>query len=258
MQHGSFFSNLLTNLKSMPEKTKRIILVIIVFIIILILGFTIRDIMDKSNQPLTIKNYNKYLSSAPDDYEKTLLSQIYAVTKDNLPIGTDENTFIRDAEIRKDSFSKNKENGVTSTHFLLDIDSLKMTYTVDFAWSKDKKKILSDSIVVNCPPISEMKYPETKCYGMYNNTSSPELYLPYTSFTEDGQIKYQITLSEDLYIINIYTNACDNKNLERQYKEEALEWLKSTPINYQNYSLYYDNVCKKTESASEYNGPRHE
>lgn len=258
MDPNSPLSNLLMNLKMMPEKTKKALVVMGVFILLVIAGFVIKNIVDKAGQPLTIKNSGKYLSSAPDDYEKTLLAQIYAVAKDSLPADTDENTFIHDAEIRKDSFTENKENGVTSTHFLLDIDSLKMTYAVDFAWSKDKKKILSDSIVVNCPPISEMKYPETKCYGMYNNTSSPELYLPYTAFTDDGQIKYQVTLSEDLYIINIYTNACNDKSLENEYKEEALKWLKSTPINYQNYSLYYNNVCKETKTEPEYSGPRHE
>ena len=259
MQPDSPLSNFITNLKLMPKNTKKAIVGIIALIFLIIIGVTINNIVEKSNQPLTIKNYDRYLSSAPESYEETLLTQIYSLIQDSLPVGTDEDSFVRDAEIRKDSFTENKEDGITSTHFLLDIDSLKMTYTVDFAWSKSKKEILPDSIIVNCPPISEMKYPETTCYGMYNTTSSPELYLPYTAFAEDGKIKYQLTLSQDLYIINIYTNACNDKALENQYREEALEWLKSTPINYENYSLYYDNVCKNTTSGSEeYTGPRHE
>lgn len=245
MEQQSRLAILIENLGLTSAKAKRAIIVIAVAIILVAVMIFVKNKIDEGSQNIIIENYGEYLSGAPNDYKKTLLSQIYRAIQDSLPLDVDESTFVSDARIRDDSYTETVEGDMTSANFLLDIDSLKMTYSVSFAWEKNKKEVLPDSIIVNCPPIYDMKYPETTCYGMYNETSSPELYLPYTTYKDDGTAKYQITITPELYFINIYTNACGDTALAEEFKKEALDWLKETPIKYKNYSLYYDDVCNK-------------
>lgn len=245
MEQQSRFGILMENLGLTPAKRKIIIILMIAMIGFVVVMVVVNRVIEERSQNIIIENYNEYLSGAPNNYKKTLLSEVYRAIKDSLPLDVDEDTFVSDARIRDDSYEEIVEDDIVSASFLLDIDSLKMTYDVAFSWSKDKKETLPDSVIVNCPPIYDMKYPETTCYGMYNETSSPELYLPYTTYKDDGTAKYQITITPELYFINIYTNACGNTDLIEQYKKEALTWLQSTPIHYKNYSLYYDDVCNK-------------
>ena len=89
-----------------------------------------------------------------------------------------------------------------------------------------------------------MKYPETICYGMYNNTYSLDLYLPYAVYPEGHDPNDSTPLAPNYIIhgdefdktIDIEVSICDAE----KFKQEAMDYLNSTPIKLNEYKINYN------------------
>lgn len=180
----------------------------------------------------------------PDNAKEFVSDNIWQIIKMNVP-GVDENN-ISDVIIREGTYEEEvAEDGSVIATFLVDIDSLKQTYVVNTGWSADKKIVYET--IVDCPPLSEMKYPETVCIGAYHNTYSLDLYVPYaiypdgafdeqTEEAEEMAPNYMITGDEDSHTLNIMVSVCDAD----KFKQEALNYLKTTPIKLDEYTINYE------------------
>lgn len=190
-------------------------------------------------------------ANVPENVKDFVEDNIWQVIKLNVP-GVDTNN-VDDVVVREGSYEEEEnDDGSISMNFIVDIDSLKQTYTVSTGVSKDKKTVYE--VVVDCPPLSEMKYKETVCHGMYHNTYSLDLYVPYAVYpdgfdSDDAQQplapNYMITGDEDNHTLNIMVSVCD----EERFKNEALEYLKTTPINLDEYTINYEINSVNVECA---------
>ncbi len=231
------FKNLLKNL----TKSQRIVLGVIaqaLFIIILIL---IVQSFTGEKKHLSIDKSDTSDVDLTENVEKFVADNIWEVVKNYVP-GAESND-INDAVIREGTYEEiENEDGTIGADFIVDIDSLKQTYVVSTAWSKDKSVVYE--VTVSCPPQSEMKYSETICYSAYNNTYSLDLYLPYAIYpdgfdAEDAEPtapNYMITGSEEDKTLDIMVSQCDAD----KYKNEAMDYLKTTPIKLDEYEIIYE------------------
>lgn len=149
--------------------------------------------------------------------------------------------------IRTESFSIKTNNTNKSATFLIDIDNLKQTFKISYAWSPTSTNKLPSNFSVDCPQNTEMKYEGTFCEGMYNDTSSPSLYLPHSFLAEnnnDGYYMEQKRMPDGTNTIKITINACET-DMQNHLKEEAKKYLDSTAIKQNEYDIEYQNNCYK-------------
>lgn len=125
---------------------------------------------------ITIQNYND-ISSASNSTKAKLEEFLYRF------LDTHHNNIkdLNDVYIRNDSYNKKEDDSLTSETFLLDINSLKITYQVSYTWSD--KTIVPDGIIIDCPKTEDTKFPESKCVGMYNTSEEMALQAKYPLIT---------------------------------------------------------------------------
>ncbi len=229
-------NELVTNLKNNLTRNQKIaILVGLQIVVIIILAAVINGVFG-DRLHVDIKNSGE-LSSIPTEYTddfKNVLWNVVSSNYDNV-----EKSVIDDVVVRENSYTESKSGSIAEANFLVDIDSLKQTYNVSIQWSDEE--VLPDGISVECPPVSQMKYKETFCKGMYNNTNSFSLYFPYYVYKNeygeectinecgdgDKSLVYAIECDENTNVINIESSICDVE----KYNREALDYIKNdTPF----------------------------
>lgn len=239
------FESLKQNL-SKKQKIGIIIVLQVVFIG-LVVGVVNWAMQPRENVAVT----NENVTPIPDANWRGIKNELWDLIEQNVP-GLDESV-VDDATIREGTYEETFENDITTARFLLDIDSLKQTYAITVSWS-DKVE-LHDAMQINCPPQSQMKYPETVCYGMYNNTYSLDLYLPYAVYPEESEESeagplapnYIIHGDEEAGTIDIMVSVCDAE----KFKKAALDYLKTTPINLSKYAINYEVNSVNTNCGEE-------
>lgn len=171
----------------------------------------------------------------PKNAEDFISENIWMIIKSRVADVTRND--IDDVVIREGTYTETvNEDGSIAASFIVDIDSLKQTFTVSTGWSKNGNEVYET--IVDCPPLNLMKYPETVCYGAYHDTYSLDLYLPYTIMAShnDEAVDVYIEGNEEEKEILISVANCNPGKL----KNQAMEYLKSTPIDLSKYRITYD------------------
>ena len=175
----------------------------------------------------------------PKNAEEFIAENIWSIVSSK--VADVSSNDIKDVVIREGTYEETQnEDGTVSASFIVDIDSLKQTFTVGVGWSKDGKTVYEP--IIDCPPLELMKYPETVCYGAYHNTYSLDLYLPHLVYPEgrDGASpaapNYMITGDQDAKTLNIMVSICDAE----KFKKEAWEYLNTVPIDFSDYTVKYE------------------
>lgn len=231
------------------SKTQRIIAIIVIQLIIgIILIATINIIFREEKPKIEITNDDS-LQNVPAEDVDQLKKQLWEVVSKN--VDNADKSVINDGVVREGSYKENEDEQYHGAEFLLDIDSIKQTYAISIIWS-DKEEV-ADSVYINCPPRSQSKYPESFCQGMYNNTNSLELYLPYeiaSPYVEEYSYAgsdLRITGDEATGVITVGLNPCNNNYI---FREKAEEYLQTIP-NIEKYRIEYvvndkvDVVCEE-------------
>ncbi|MBR3157307.1 hypothetical protein IKF20_02685 [Candidatus Saccharibacteria bacterium] len=233
------FKTLLGNL----TKNQKIVLVVIAQILVIAIIASVLQFALADKPHATIDDAND--SEMPGDAEDFIEENIWQLIESNVP-NVDRNN-IKDVTIREGTYEESEnEDGSISVNFIVDIDSLKQTYTVSTGWSKDKSVVYE--VIVDCPPQELMKYPETVCQGTYNNTYSLDLYLPYVvdSSIEDAAPLVFMDGNESKRTIDVTVSACNPE----QYKKLATDYLDSTPLDLSEYTINFevsstDAICEE-------------
>ncbi len=221
-------------------KNQKIGIIVIIQIIIIMLIVVWVNIAIQPKAHVEVVNENE--TNIPDSNWRGLENELWNLIQNNVSDVTQSD--VDDVVIRDGTYEETTNNDITTARFLIDIDSLKQTYSVVISWSNSVE--LYDALSIDCPPIDQMKYPETVCYGMYNNTYSLDLYLPHAVYPEGYNPNaddayplapnYIIHGDEDTKTIDIEVSACDPD----KFKGEALEYLSTTPINLSDYTVNYN------------------
>lgn len=223
------------------SRNQKIVIAVIVQAIVIITLVLVFQNFTGQHQHVFIEQGSVVSEELPEDVNKFVSSNIWQVIQQYVPGANKDN--IKDVVIREDSYEEGEnEDESVWANFIVDIDSLKQTYRVSTAWSKNENIVYETT--VSCPPQNLMKYPETVCYSPTNNTYSLNLYLPYIIYPEGADDEDSEPLAPSIMItegnanktIDVMISACD----EDKFKKEAQEYLNSTPIKLDEYTINYE------------------
>ena len=227
------FKTLINNL----SKTQKICLLVALQIIVIVILASLVQSFTAEKSHVEIENNAEISAEIPDNAERFIKDNIWQLIKDKVA-DVDKNNI--DVVIREGTYNEiYTDDGVQAT-FIVDIDSLKQSYRVSTGWSEDGSTVYE--VIVNCPRADEMKYPETICYGAYNDSYSLDLYLPYSIYPEEGDEEevvapdVYINGDEDRKIIDVMVSKCDVDS----FKKKATDYLKTLPIDLNDYTINYE------------------
>ena len=238
----------------MNKKPKNIKLLVILgsCIVVLILGFlSLKNILRKNEfgEEIKIDNFSNYYKNVPQKTQDSIYNTLYNIVS----INTDDKATIpkNGALIRDNEHKENfdKKTNVHSGEFIVDIESIKQSYSISFYWSdkEDSRYISGYTTTASCLSENLNIYDFNTCVDgntSYNNliTKYPLIQvLPinveyfsdnYTSYT-----KYSITysVSNDKVIINI-------SDYSGGSHEKALKSISDRGYNLKDYTIEYKDL----------------
>ena len=225
-----------------------LILVVALFILIPIIIFllSLGGLFNKE-KGFNISNIDEYLKKVDPDDKNFLLSALFKQVK-NFSDADLENNLV-EGEIRDGSYSEKKEGKITTSVFLLDIDAIGQTYRISFPWSYSDDEDTTTGLSIDCPPSDQSKFPDNYCESAYTNSSSIEIYLPYTG-NVDGQ-KYEVKknyLMENE--LKLFMVACGNDDLLEAAKADFVNWINNTKFLENIYDIDTVDTCTQFNSGS--------
>ena len=236
-------------LSELSTKQKIVIISVVILFIAFFILFIIRPNNGYGNE-VGINNYDKYISNLPADRRNSINSTLYNIIKNNLKSG---NPKVKDATIREKSVinNYNKITNVNSGTFIVDIPSIKQSYSIYFEWSADINNVnLSGyTAAASCLSKDKLIYGDFGCKDDFtnnktNNDSSIILdYLPYSTFnytiTADLNDNNKVSLNVAMILYSTDTRDGNRDNSISKYKSEIVNWIKSKSLNPDNYVINY-------------------
>ena len=149
----------------------------------------------------------------------------------DLPAGT--------AVIRPETLESETDSGIVNVSFILDVDRFQQSYRAYLAWSEDQKTWLPEDTLVECAEVQLSKYPDVLCYGMYMNSDSIELYLPYFGKIDTGE---EYTVKQRYYAdggpyLEIAIDSCGDKKILDAALADVKKWLINNKLDPEKYAF---------------------
>ncbi len=213
-------------------------LICIPFIII-----TVITLSNKYGQ-LKIDNFSDFIN-LPEDGKTEIFQLLYSQVKNE-----DGNAPNSGATIRQDTIESNydEKTKIYSGSFVVDIDSVKKTYVVNYVWS-DNKDIASDTSI-NCPTKNIDKYNTgINCINSRGETGKNRLINITPSYIEvKTNLKAYVSLKNygnnpnDPYLeINI--NSCNDTSIINLTKKTIEDWLDNNYLEKNIVPFEIRNLC---------------
>ena len=220
---------------------KRIIIISAIVIAGLLLIPLIIALTPKEYDALKVQNSSSQAVSkiSTEDFNtfRTYLIRHLRQQKMIAEDATIDDVAIREDTVKVSSSGHAHNDGSVVSSFLVDIDSVKQTYKITIVRSPEEMTDIP--VQINCPHISQMKYPEVECIGYYGDSSKKvEHHLPYeTKLTSNEKV---IVKSLANFTIQVYLYSCDQKSPKTKETEELIKnWIKEIG---DDASLYQLNV----------------
>ncbi|MBR1795888.1 hypothetical protein IJ765_01320 [Candidatus Saccharibacteria bacterium] len=220
----------------MKNKKNLIITIISIIISATLIFLLVITLLPKEYDAVKITNESVNLSKIPSEYLTAFRTQLIRhLREQNLTKSDDIDVSIREDTIH--TFTEiNHSINTTTSAFIVDIDSVKQTYQVKVLNATgDYVGIYTQ---INCPKVSEMKYPNTECIGRFGDSSKKvEHHLPYETKLASGE-KLIIKSIAGSNILQIYLYSCDQKSPKIKETEELVKnWIKEIGDDANLYQL---------------------
>lgn len=195
---------------------------------------------------VTISNYGQKIKNLPKDYENLITSMLYDMVRHN----SSENiklTTIGNAVIRSGSDTQEASNGRVTGLFIVDLESIKQSYRVQYEFSIDPNNdtISGYPLLVSCLEKDELIYGNFDCKEVNSDLSQEDPIiglLPYTTLTYE--IKGTLNDSETVSLqVTVFLSSADYKTgvdaAIEQRKQQVEAWIHSQNLDPTNYSITY-------------------
>ena len=217
-------------------------------ILILLIVLATVAIINRDEPIARIKNLDNYLVGATASDKDHLQKELYTFLTRQYT-NTEINKL--DIYIRDDTYVAEQADEASFADFIIDIDELKISYLVSFVFPNEMAT--SENPIFDCPPIEDMKYPETECVGMFNSSAELKIQannpisaiLPISvdkyDFGSRETIKYEILGYYDEesgdFIVRIIDYSGGNYDL-------ALQEIRNRGYNPEDYTIDYVNYAE--------------
>lgn len=218
----------------MSEKLKTILKISIIAIVsTTIITLLVLILIPKNYNRVTVTNQNTLSSLSRKEFNDFREELLNLLEVNNLISETEK---VSDVTVREDtvsSISEYQTDGklLRTTTFLIDIDSLKQTYSVLVFGGNVKMPGYTTQIT--CPLSSETHYPDSKCNGLLGNSSSTFVRnnLPHELKLASGEkilIKKLEVSKDHNQVLQIYLYSCDDNAPPISKTQTAVkDWVKS-------------------------------
>lgn len=231
------------------------VVIAIVGALVLLIGFiTQQQSKNEYGNGVTIQNYDQKVKNLPKQMRDGIEAYLYNILQKNTPEGADL-LGIKDAYIREESDSQvyTASINVYSGNFIVDIESLKQSYYVQYSYSSDSGNLdaAGDAVVISCLEEKDLKYGAFDCFDFISQQASKYdavvQYLPYENFS--FRISADATGGDDAFKLvvelRIPESGLSGDTASRQaavalYKNEVLDWIRSKGLKPEDFTIEYN------------------
>ncbi len=230
------------------DKKRKIIIIVGLVIFLGFVGLIVFISLQNTTPRLKIDNID-YVQNLSDDVKNSLEIDLYRTVDDN----TDEKVPTSGALIRTNTATSdyNSTTKVYSGNFIVDIESLKQSYFIQFSWSKEKNNpnLSSTSNLVSCVrDKSLIIYPDFKCkdqFSFSNDTDDADVYLngylPHIEALSTGE--NFVLLDNGINKLMIQLDNCHNNTLVSEAISKTNEWLDSIGVDHNKIDIQPMKDC---------------
>lgn len=227
----------------------------VAFVILAIILSIVGLLLNKNpyGESIQIQNYNNKIKNISNDYENNIEAQLYKAvqfnSEDKVNGAEVKDAFIRDGSDKQTEARKDVQY---SGSFVVDIESRKESYKVQYAYSRNANDefVSGYPVTVTCVDPSEVKYKEFNCKdGSENNTIQGKNaiinFLPHetVSYTLRAElVDDTLTLHAELYIpsIDLSGNEASRREVVTMYKNEVTQWITAQGFKPEEYTIEYN------------------
>ena len=201
---------------------------------------------------IRIQNYDDKVENLSADMRDSMESYLYNIVVKNVDSSVNPSK-ISDAYIREDSNKQLYDNDTTvyNGSFIVDMESIKQSYFVQYGYSdSNTKDVGGNPVVVSCLPKDQLKYGEFKCVDFVSaQTSENDIllqYLPYKNFS--FKLSPDATQGDTLVIVakldipqsDLMGDTASRASIVTMYKQEVIKWIESKGADPSKYIIQYN------------------
>lgn len=237
-----------------PKKKKAIIIGSILFFVVLpivatVVWFVAQRIAPDPNSGtrIAIANFDENVQNISDTRRKGILGAVWKIVKYNNPELADA-TAIKDAIIRTNSATQDEvTTGVQySGDFIVDIESLKQSYGVRYAYSTDEYDTFDAGVpsLAYCLEKTNLKYGPFDCKdplkGQVSVGDSFLDNLPYTGSLYTVSDGFRDADNKRLIVVKLLLNSKNvSTDIVERRKTQAREWITAQAGSVDAYSVKF-------------------
>lgn len=203
---------------------------------------------------LRIQNFNQKVKNVSTTMRSSVEATLYNVAKKNVSNEIDllkvDDAFIRDNSDKQDY---DKPTDVYTGNFIVDIESVKQSYFVQYTYVKDKdnEEGLTNRVVISCVKEKDLKYGAFECTDFVEEQATQNdviiQHLPFSNFS--FRIAADTTAGEDNLILKVELripgsdlkgDLASKQSAVALYKNEVAIWLKSKNLEPSDYTYEYN------------------
>lgn len=240
-----------------PNRVKQLFIIGgIVFVVLIIIVSIVGVLMNQNpyGESIDIKNYGEKVKNISDDYEHNIEAQLYTAVQFNSEEKVN-GAEVDDAYIREgsDTQSEVKRNEQYSGSFIVDIESRKESYKVQYAFSRAENDpfVSGYPILITCVDADEVKYEEFDCKDgseddvVIQGAASIVNFLPHdtVSYALRAVLEGEtVTLEADLHIpsMDLSGDEASRREVVAMYKQEVTTWITTQGFNPADYTIEYN------------------
>ena len=223
------------------NRVKAVIGVIIVGLTMIIVCAIINATL--SVRPLEFSNLDQINSSLSSDEIRELEKYLWQSIQESEGVSEVNQTL--DALIRPSSYEE-KDSDVTKNYsFLVDVDALKATYKISFAFKKGYS--FYEIPDISCPTPELMKYSDTYCRIGRSSTTSATIgsYLPTEFRLDSGELVIVSVgyTEEGKDYLNVRVSSCGDDEIISQAHSEVKKWIDKHNFDSEQYEIKIPAFC---------------
>ena len=198
---------------------------------------------------LKIANYDTYVKNLPKSERELIENMLYETVLLN-GVKEEDIKNVKDALIRESSYKQEFDKKIYTTHFIVDIKSLKKSFRVEDLYSNlspEQSGLYDYTLLVLCLDKKDLIYGEFKCQDRMSVENGLEQFDPIIQHLPESNLDYSLSLDtssrKPKVNATLYLSEVDYRlGLEsaiEQRKETIKKWFISNSLDINNYIIEY-------------------
>lgn len=219
------------------KKRITIFLSLFVMIVLVVSAFYILFFNNQNNSGVVITNQDQLPKDISNSDLEEIKTSILNYLKDNYDQFKDSTK--EEITIRDKSYSQDEKDNVLYSSFIVDIPESKVTFKVNYNWSKNKQVKVNNPITVMCPQPFELVYGKDSCLDQSNSkTDSVDPILSSLPYNNDYYTIVPVKDSSGKLTLRVESTGISRALTEKDYRKMVSEWLSRKGVNPNDYTIF--------------------